>query len=206
MKKILVVAISIVVFIGALMGLYLYQSNKEAARFTVQLNELQQKGPEVISDTLSDQNILDADVAEIQSIYQKRNEAWCEADGTKYASFFTEDADFVSFDGTHTIGREEIARSHQELFDTFLKNTCLRGYIERIKFLGENTAIAYVISGTQFDGKEAIHRPSIQTHVVVKKDGVWLFSSFHNGRIDRVDDMSILRKAWLGIQTFVFRR
>lgn len=207
MKKIIGVIVGIIVLIGVWTGIYLYQSNKEAARFTEKLNELEQRGPEVlVSDFSTDQGITMEGVEAIQSIYQKHNEAWCEGDGIMYASVFTEDADFISFDGEHTSGREEIARSHQELFDTFLKNTCLRGYVERIKFLNENTAMAYVQSGTQFDGREIVQRPSIQTYVAVKKDGAWLFSSFHNGRIDRVDDRNIFRKIWLGVQTAVFRR
>ena len=47
---------------------------------------------------------------------------------------FTEDADYVAFDGTRTTGRREISESHQRLFDKFLKGTRLTGRILSIKF------------------------------------------------------------------------
>jgi len=136
---------------------------------------------------------------------RRDNEAWCEGDREKYASSFTENADFISFDGTHTIGRDKVATSHQELFDGFLKNTCLRGYIERIKF-ADDVAIVSVKSGTRFNGSETVRRPSIQTYVAVKENDEWLFSAFHNSRIDLVEDRNFLRLMWLGIETVVFRR
>lgn len=206
-NKILTILVGSIVLIAAALGLYLYQSNMEAVQFTSQLNELQEQDPEVVtSQADEDRQILTGDVKKIQSIYQKHNEAWCEGDGLKYSSVFTEDADFISFDGTHTIGREEIANSHQELFDTFLKNTCLRGYVKRIKFLNEDTAVVYVLSGTKFGDSQVVQRPSIQTYVAVKKGEAWLFTGFHNGRIDRVENRNIFRKMWLGFQTVVLQK
>jgi uncharacterized protein (TIGR02246 family) len=193
---------SVIGISAVLLGFYLYQSNREAARFTEELNELEEKGPEVVLIA----GVSSNDIQAIQRIYQVHNEAWCEGDGEKYASVFTQEADFISFDGTHATGRDKIALSHQELFDTFLRDTCLRGYIDRIKFLDENVAVAYVRSGTRFDGRQDVQRASIQTFVAVKQNDEWLFSSFHNGRIDRVENWNIFRMIWFGIQTVVFRR
>jgi len=207
LKKIGLVIAVILVIVAVILGAYLYRSNQEATLFTQELNALEEKGPEVVVSTSDiNENNVSQDVSEIQSLLALHYQAWCEGNGAAYAAGFAENADFISFDGTHTIGRGNIDSSHQELFDSFLKNTCLRGYIERIKFVNEDTAIVYVKSGTRFDGKETVQRPSIQTYVAVKQDDAWLFSSFHNGRIDLVDDRNILRKIWLGIQTVIFRR
>jgi uncharacterized protein (TIGR02246 family) len=152
------------------------------------------------------QGDVSAKVAAIERIYEIHNEAWCQGDGQLYASVFSTDADFISFDGTHTIGRENIATSHQELFDRFMGNTCLEGRLERVKFLVPNAAVVYVVSGTRFGTSEVVRRPSIQTYLAVEQDGHWRFASFHNGRIDRVEDRHFLRLVWLGLETFVLRR
>ena len=47
--------------------------------------------------------------------------AWGDADA--YAAFFTEDGDYVAFDGTHWRGRRAIAEGHRPLFERFLKGS-----------------------------------------------------------------------------------
>lgn len=198
--------ILIAILIGVVVIASLYQDTQGTAAFTAQLDALAQDGPEVVADGEVDVDAVSEDVAAIQSIIQETKDAWCAGDGTAYAAVFTQHADFISFDGTHTIGREVIADSHQELFDRFMANTCLRGYVKRIKFLNEQTAIVYVVGGTRFDGREIVRRPSIQTYVAVKHNDDWFLSTFHNGRIDRVEERSLPRLMWLAIETFVLRR
>lgn len=192
---------------GLALTVYLVRGNRQHSRFTVELQESRPQGPDVIfSDGLLAHDEASSKVAAIERIYNIHNDAWCKGDGHLYASVFTNDADFISFDGTHTTGRDDIARSHQELFDRFLSNTCLEGRITRIKFLGPDVAVVHVVSGTRFGDSDVVRRPSIQTYVAAEQDGEWSFSSFHNGRIDRIEDRHFLRLAWLGLETFVFRR
>lgn len=204
-------SLGLIVAIGIVgVGVYLYKDNRKSERFTAKLEALLKREPEVLLTGVgakeADERARTADVRQIQSIYQKHNDAWCHGDGDAYASVFTEDADFIAFDGSHTTGREAIAASHQELFDRYLQNTCLQGAIERIKFLSADTATVYVLSGTRFDNRQVVRRPSIQTYVAVRQNDRWLFSSFHNGRIDPVQDWNVLRLGWLGAKTWLFRR
>lgn len=192
-------------------AVFLYRNNRRSEQFTTDLERLSRRRPEVVlpgsRGNDADDHARAADVKHIQSIYDKHNEAWCRGDGEAYASVFTADADFIAFDGSHTIGRTKIAASHQELFDRHLQNTCLEGAIDRVKFLSADIAIAYVRSGTRFDDSNVVRRPSIQTYVAVRQDDDgWLFTSFHNGRIDPVQDRNLLRLAWLAAKTWVFRR
>jgi uncharacterized protein (TIGR02246 family) len=110
---------------------------------------------------------------------------WDRGDGESYGSRFTEDADYVAFDGSHTIGRREIAASHQRLFDGWLKGSRLTGRVRSVKLLGPDVALVHATGGTILRGKKkpAPERGSIQTLVAVRRDGGWRFAAFHNSRV-----------------------
>src|SRR5262245_17134604 len=61
----------------------------------------------------------------IVDLTHRMEHAWNTADGLAYAGSFTEDSDYITFDGTHLRGRDANARHHQQLFDTVPKNTRL---------------------------------------------------------------------------------
>ena len=53
-----------------------------------------------------------ADEAAIRDLFRELLDDWGRGDGHAYGSRFTEDADYVAFDGSHTKGRQEISSSH----------------------------------------------------------------------------------------------
>ena len=146
-----------------------------------------------------------ADRAAIRELFQQLLEDWGQEDGEAYGSRFTEDADYVAFDGSHTKGRQEISSSHQELFDRWVKGTRLVGSIESVRFLGPEVALVHATGSTVFPGEDKPRpsRDSIQTLVAVKREGAWIFQAFHNSRIVRRGPLG-----WVlfGIATKVFRR
>jgi len=81
-----------------------------------------------------------ADETAIRDLYQRLLDAWGRIDGQAYAAQFTDDADHVVFEGTHTKGRQEIASPHQQLFDRWLKGTRLTSRIESVMFLSPEVA------------------------------------------------------------------
>jgi uncharacterized protein (TIGR02246 family) len=125
------------------------------------------------------------DEAQILALFDDLLEDWGRGDGEAYGSRFTEDADYVAFDGTRTRGRREIAASHQQLFDKWLKGTQLKGRILSVKFLGSDVALVHATGGTIIRGKTkpSPERDSIQTLVAVRDDGGWRFAAFHNSRV-----------------------
>ncbi len=146
-----------------------------------------------------------ADEAAIHALYQQLLHAWGRGDGHAYAALFTEDADYVPFDGSHTKGRQAIATSHQQLFDRWLKGTRLVGQITSLQFLNADVAIVHATGSTVFPG-EAKPRPSrdsIQTLIATKRNGTWCLAAFHNTRIQR---RSPLQWLLFAIATRFFRR
>ncbi|MGH3146963.1 MAG: SgcJ/EcaC family oxidoreductase, partial [Rubrobacter sp.] len=126
-----------------------------------------------------------ADEQAIRELFEKLIEDWGRGDGEAYGSRFTEDADYVAFDGTRTQGREEISASHQQLFDRWLKGSRLTGRIESVRFLGPGVALVHATGGTVKHGKTepSPERNSIQTLVAVRRDEGWRFAAFHNCRV-----------------------
>ena len=121
----------------------------------------------------------------IRDLFRELLDDWGRGDGDAYGSRFMEDADYVAFDGSHTKGRSDIATSHQQLFDIYLKGTRLTGRIESVRFLGPDTALVHAVGGTVMRGKTrpSPERDSIQTLVAVRRDDQWRFTAFHNSRV-----------------------
>ena len=126
-----------------------------------------------------------ADERALRELFEGLLEDWGRGDSYAYGSRFTEDADYVAFDGTHTRGREEISASHQRLFDEYLRGTRLTGRIRSVKLLAPGVALVHATGGTISRGKSepSPERVSIQTLVAVKRDGGWRFAAFHNARV-----------------------
>jgi len=112
-------------------------------------------------------------------------DAWGRGDGDAYSALFTDDADYVAFDGTHTKGRTAIAASHQALFDTHLKGTRLTGTVSSVRFVAPDVALVHASGGTIMRGSStpAPERDSLQTLLAIKRDGTWRFTAFHNSRV-----------------------
>ena len=125
------------------------------------------------------------DEAQILALFDDLLDDWGKGDGEAYGSRFTENADYVAFDGTRTVGRAEISASHQQLFDKYLKGTRLTGRVLSIKFPNPDVALVHATGGTIMRGKTkpSPERDSIQTLVAVREGNGWRFAAFHNSRV-----------------------
>jgi len=117
--------------------------------------------------------------------FENLKRAWNKGDGDLYASYFTNDCDYIAFDGQHLSGRKENAEMHNKLFKGFLKGSKLTGEIKDIRFLTSEIVIYHSIGAVQlrFQKREPKNRLSINTNVVIKENGNWRISSFQNTRI-----------------------
>ena len=124
------------------------------------------------------------DEAAIRTLYQQMTDGWNKGSGQAFAATYTDDSDFIGFDGTYMKGRQQIASFHQMLFDKFLKGSCLIGKIRSIRFVTNYIAIMIAVSGTVMAGQSDIEpeRNSIHTIVAVKRDSNWHFAAFQNSR------------------------
>jgi len=128
------------------------------------------------------------DAMDIQALFTNLYGAWNKGDGTLYGNCFTEDADYTTFMGQHLKGRKQIAEVHQWLFDGPLKGSKMESTPPselEPRFITTDVAIvlgkgeAKLADPNQDQGD----RGSINTNVVIKKDGEWKITAFHNCRI-----------------------
>ncbi|MBE1441260.1 SgcJ/EcaC family oxidoreductase [Paenibacillus sp. OAS669] len=125
------------------------------------------------------------DIAEINELFQKLKWAWDRGDGAAYGSCFTEDADYVTFQGEHLQGRKAIAETHQQLWNGVLRGSTLEGEIKKIRFLSPETAIFHGLGVVKLRWQKTApsKRDSINTNMVVKQNGKWVIAAFQNSRI-----------------------
>ena len=128
------------------------------------------------------------DEAAIRTLYQQMMDGWNKGSGHTFAATYTDDSDFIGFDGTYMKGRQQIASFHQMLFDKFLKGSRLIGKIRSIRFIAENVAVMIAVGGTVMAGQSDIEpeRNSIHTIVAVKRDSNWCFAAFQNSRVQYI--------------------
>jgi uncharacterized protein (TIGR02246 family) len=126
-----------------------------------------------------------SDLAQIDRQRQIQEEAWAEGDAAKYATIFTDDADFVTFNGDHMATKREIVEGMQYYFDTYLANTRLLQYDERIRFPRRDLAIIVRTGCVLWNDETTCSEDalSVNTNVAVKRHGRWLFETFQNTRI-----------------------
>jgi len=139
-----------------------------------------------------------ADEVAVRGLYQQMMEGWNQGSGEAFAAPFTEEVDFIPFDGTHQTGREQIASAHQELFDKWLKGTRLTGEVS-VRFLGPDVALLVGRGGAVMRGRTepARERDSIQTLVALRRSGEWRLTSFQNTRIRPIGERASGALVWL---------
>jgi uncharacterized protein (TIGR02246 family) len=100
----------------------------------------------------------------------------------------TEDVSFTNIFGTVRFGREEFILRHQEIAQTFFKGTTGKSSITKLRFIRPDVAVVDVageLSGFQKAypglpiGKDGVLRNKLCL-VLVKKNGVWWITEFHN--------------------------
>ncbi len=134
------------------------------------------------------QSTIFQDEIAIRQLFENLIKSWNKGDGEAYASQFTEDSDYIAFDGTHFKGRRANADNHQKLFDTFLKGSTLEQQrITDLRFLVPDVALLHMVGtvNLKWQKRVAAGRFSIQTLVAVRQNGEWKFAAFQNTRIQK---------------------
>jgi uncharacterized protein (TIGR02246 family) len=115
------------------------------------------------------------DESAIRSLLARMADAWARGDAEAYAECFTEDSDYVTFNGIHLRGRAENREVHGPLFEGVLKGTRIDPLVTDLSFLSLDVALVHTASSAR--------KKSLQTFVIVKRDGGWQIRAFQNTRI-----------------------
>jgi len=128
-------------------------------------------------------HISHAEEAAINDLLRRMREAWERGDGAAYAALFTKDARYVNAPGTRTVGREQIAASHQQIFDSFFAGTRLgSSYPVELQPVAPNVVLIHTSGAVLFPGEDeqAVASNGLLTIVAVATDDGWRIASFAN--------------------------
>jgi uncharacterized protein (TIGR02246 family) len=134
---------------------------------------------------------------EVQAVYQQLLDAWNNRSARAMADLFTEDGESIGFDGSQSIGREEIFSHLKTIFEDH-PTAQFVSKVKDVRFLGSEVAILRAIAGMVPPGQSDIN-PKVNTHhtlVVVKNEGNWRIQLFQNtpaqfhGRPELVEQMT----------------
>jgi len=131
---------------------------------------------------MNNTNDRSADEKALHDLFQKIKDGWNQGDGQAYAASFTEDADYIVWNGIYLKGRQAIAAAHQRLFETRFQGSRLEGFIKHIRFLSDDIALVHLHGRPQIPGQEvsAPEQYSIQSLVCIRQADGWRFTSFQN--------------------------
>jgi uncharacterized protein (TIGR02246 family) len=118
-------------------------------------------------------------------LFDRMCAAWTAGDAAAYGACFTEDTDYVSYDGTHARGRQAVVDSHDRLFRGVLTGSALVGRVESIRHLRPDVAVLHATGSVLMPWRARLpkRRLSRQTLVAVREDGAWRVAALHNGRV-----------------------
>lgn len=128
----------------------------------------------------------------ILKLGQDLQDTWNRGDATGYASLFTDDADFVAWNGLYGRGRRAIEEAHRQLFAGPLAGSRMvlvdddpaSRPPQSLRFLRPDVAIM-VITGVVTRADESAtgqEHKSVQTFVLSKDATCWRVAAFQNTR------------------------
>lgn len=122
----------------------------------------------------------------IRANVEQMVKGWNAKSGAEFAKPFAADSDYVVVNGMHVKGRPAIDQGHQQIFDSFYKDTDIAATVEKIRFLRPDVAVVLVLSERfpKADRKQATK--GRLTMVMVKNDGKWEIASFQNTEIQNI--------------------
>jgi uncharacterized protein (TIGR02246 family) len=125
------------------------------------------------------------DLAALQELRQRQDDAWARGDAHAYAALYTPDADLVTFNGDHMSTRAEIEEGMGYYFTTYLRGTRLSQRDEKIRFVEGDLAVIVRSGCVLWPGESACtdEALSVNTNIAVKRHGRWLYTGFQNTRV-----------------------
>lgn len=126
-----------------------------------------------------------SDDAEITALFERMCAAWTAGDARTYAACFTEDCDYVSYDGYRAHGRPAVVDSHDKLFAGVLYGSKLVGDVESIRHLDPDVALVHATGSVLVAWRTKLPRRRLTRNTIaaVRTAEGWRFAAIHNGRI-----------------------
>jgi uncharacterized protein (TIGR02246 family) len=121
------------------------------------------------------------DDREIRAIVDRMVDAWGRGDAAADHADLTDD---VAFDGSRR-GKADSIRWHENLVRTVLDGSRLTGAVESVRVVIPDVAVVHLTGSVVEGWRQQLRRRRRwrQTMVVVRRDGRWQVTAFHNTRV-----------------------
>jgi uncharacterized protein (TIGR02246 family) len=126
-----------------------------------------------------------SDHDEIRALFDRACQAWSVGDAEAYGACFTDDCDYVSFDGHWERSRRAMVAAHDELFRGVLFGSRLIGEVDAIRPLHPDVALVHAHGSVLVAWRRHLprRRSTRNTLVAVRGTQGWRIAAAHNGRI-----------------------
>ncbi|WP_194829964.1 SgcJ/EcaC family oxidoreductase [Nocardia sp. XZ_19_231] len=121
----------------------------------------------------------------IDEVFQQLQRTWTANDAQAFGALFAEDSDYVSYDGTRAVGREQHQHNHDQLFRGVLAGSALTGELESIRYITPDVAILFGTASVLMPWRSRLpkRRLSRQTVVLLRTENGWKITAIHNARV-----------------------
>jgi uncharacterized protein (TIGR02246 family) len=121
------------------------------------------------------------DRAAIEGVVAGLEKAWNEGNGTAFASYFTDDADFVNVFGFHGKGRQPIGDAHDRILSTVYKGSVNLYVVAQARMLTPDVALVHIRATLKVPiGPPSGTLEALPSAVFVRDFGGWKIAAFHN--------------------------
>jgi uncharacterized protein (TIGR02246 family) len=125
------------------------------------------------------------DEAAICDNVKHMEEGWNTKNSSLFAKPFAEDADYIVINGTYIKGRKIIEEIHQQIFQTFFKDSTINLSVKQIRLLRPEVALVHVSGHNKTNQGAEIREWDLMVGLVMTKEaGQWQIASFQNTRVD----------------------
>ena len=125
----------------------------------------------------------------IKAVMAATTQAYSRPDAKTWVKYCTPDAQLVTVRGESMKGVGEIEKGLSSIFQTRGRNVTLKTLAVTVRFIRPDVALAHVtneLSGLAGpDGKTQEPHQELSIRVLVKDQGTWLITAFHNTILQR---------------------
>ncbi|MFD8008872.1 SgcJ/EcaC family oxidoreductase [Streptomyces sp. NPDC058955] len=127
---------------------------------------------------------MDTHERELRDLFAEYCRTWTEGDAAGFGRLFTEDADYVSYDGSWAAGAARLQDNHDKLFRGVVAGSAMVGEIESLRFVTDSVAVLVGNGSVLMPWRSSLpkRRLSRQIIVCVRTAEGWRIAAIQNGR------------------------
>ncbi|MFJ8082143.1 SgcJ/EcaC family oxidoreductase [Streptomyces sp. NPDC096205] len=127
---------------------------------------------------------MDIQEAQIRELFAEYCRTWTAADSAGFGRLFTDDADYVSYDGSWAAGAARLRENHDKLFRGVIAGSAMVGEIESLRFVSDSVAVVVGNGSVLMPWRSELPRRRLSRQIIVcvRTSEGWRIAAIQNGR------------------------